>query len=101
MKSLAILFTFLLLFSGAAIAQTDSNSSPFNPKNSPFNPDNSSFNPKNSPFNPDNSQFKPNNDRIIRDNQGRATGYAVPKDDGGTNYYDLDGNRQGYKPGQN
>ena len=93
MKSLAILFVFLLLFSGVAIAQTDWNSSPYNYENSPYNY-------KNSPYNYDNSPYKYNNERIIRDNQGRAKGYAVPKDDGGTNYYDFDGNRRGYKPGQ-
>ena len=101
MKSVAILFTFLLLFSGVAIAQSDWNSSPYNYKNSPYNYENSPYNYKNSPYNYDNSPYKSNNDRIIRDNQGRAKGYAVPKEDGGTNYYDLKGNRKGYKPRQN
>jgi len=87
MKSVAVLFTFLLLFSGVAIAQSDWNSSPYNYKNSPYNYEN--------------SPYKSYNDRIIRDNQGRAKGYAVPKEDGGTNYYDLKGNRKGYKPRQN
>ena len=35
-------------------------------------------------------------DRIMRDNSGNPTGYAVPKSDGGANIYDLDGNREGY-----
>ena len=101
MKSLAIAFVVLLLFSGAAVAQTDWNSSPYTWKNSPYNFDNSPHNFKNSPYNWDNSPYKWNNDRIIRDNQGRATGYAVPKEDGGVNYYDFDGNRRSYKPGEN
>lgn len=100
MKSLAIVFTVLLIFSGAAIAQTDWNSSPYNWKNSPYNYENSPYNYKNSPYNYDNSPYKYNNDRIIRDNQGRAKGYGVPKEDGGVNYYDFHGKRRGYKPGE-
>jgi hypothetical protein len=97
---LSILISITLLFSGAAFAQTDWDSSPHNWKNNESNWENNSSNWKNNPHNWDNSPHKYNNDRIIRDNQGRAKGYAVPKDDGGANYYDLDGNRQGYKPGQ-
>jgi len=96
---LTILSAFFLL-AGLAIAQTDYNSSPYNYKNSPSNHENSSTNYRNSPYNYDNSPYKYNNDRIIRDNQGRAQGYAVPKDDGGTNYYDMNGKRQGYKPAE-
>jgi hypothetical protein len=101
MKSLAIVCVVFLLFSGTAVAQTDWNSSPYNWENSPYNWENSPHNFKNSPYNWDNSPYKWNNDRIIRDNQGRAKGYAVPREDGGTNYYDFDGNRRGYKPGEN
>ena len=101
MKILAILFIFLVIFPGLAIAQTDYNSSPYNYKNSPYNYENSPYNYKNSPYNYDNSPYKYNNDRITRDNRGRATGYAVPKQDGGVNYFDLKGNRKGYKPGEN
>jgi hypothetical protein len=86
MKSLVILCAFLLFFFGVASARTGWDSSPYNWKNSPHHWDN--------------SPHKYNNDRIIRDNQGNATGYAVPKDDGGVNYYDLEGNRTGYKPGE-
>ena len=39
MKSIAMIFIFLLPFSGVAIAQTDWNSSPYNYKNSPYNYD--------------------------------------------------------------
>jgi hypothetical protein len=100
MKSLAMIFIFLIPFSGVAIAQTDWDSSPHNWKNSPYNWKNSPHNWRNNPHNWDNSPYKWNNDRIIRDNQGRAKGYAVPKEDGGVNYYDFDGNRKGYKPSQ-
>ena len=101
MKSLAMIFVFLIPFSGAAFAQTDWDSSPHNWQNSPHNWENSPYNWKNSPHNWDNSPYKWDNDRIIRDNQGKRKGYAVPKEDGGVNYYDFEGNRNGYKPGQN
>ena len=97
---LLILIALTLLFSSAASAQTDWDSSPHNWKNSESNWENNSSNWKNSPDNWENSPHKHNNDRIIRDNEGKATGYAVPKDDGGTNYYDFEGNRKGYTPGQ-
>jgi len=95
MKILSIIIVFLFLFVPTPFAQSPDNS-PYNPKNSQYNPDNSPYNPKNSPYNPDNSRYKPNNDRIIRDNQGNAKGYAVPKKGGGSNYYDFNGNRTGY-----
>ena len=41
------------------------------------------------------------NERIIRDNNGKLTGYAVPKRDGGVNFFDLKGNRRGYLPPDN
>jgi hypothetical protein len=98
---LFILIALTLLFSSAASAQTDWDSSPYNWKNNENNWENNSSNWKNNPHNWKNSPHKYNNDRIIRDNQGRAKGYAMPKKDGGVNYYDLDGNRKRYKPGQN
>ena len=63
--------------------------SPNNWENSEHNWDNSSNNWENNPNNWD-------SDRVIRDNSGNPTGYAVPKSNGGTNIYDLDGNRKGY-----
>ena len=50
---------------------------------------------------PNNWENNPNNwdsDRIIRNNDGDATGYAVPNSNGVINIYDLDGNREGYVP---
>ena len=64
-----------------------------------MNWENSPMNWKNSPQNWDNSPQKWDNDRIILDNQGSATGYAVPKSDGGVNIYGFEGQRQGYLPG--
>ena len=75
-------------------------SSPYNYDNSPYNYENSPYNYENSPHNYDNSPYKWNNDRIIRDNQGKDTGfYMVPKKSGGYNIFDRQGNRRGYIPG--
>jgi len=69
----------------------DFNSSPLNFQNSPLN-----F--QNSPQNFQNSPQKYNNNRIIRDTSGQPQGYAVPRRDGGINYYDMNGNHKGYQP---
>jgi hypothetical protein len=76
----------------------DWNSAPNNWDNMQNNWDNSSTNWKNSPNNWDNSPNKYGNTRIIRDSNGDPQGYAVPKEDGGVNYYDTYGNRRGYTP---
>ena len=52
---------------------------------------------KNSPNNFENSPNRYGNENIIRDNQGNAVGYEVEKSDGGVNYFNLNGERQGYK----
>ena len=65
-------------------------------EDSPYNWENSINNWDNSPNNWENSPNNWNSDRIIRDNSGNPTGYAVPKSDGGANIYDLDGVREGY-----
>ncbi len=88
---------FILMISFSAVAE-DYNSSPNNYENSTNNYENSSSNYKNSPNNYDNSPNKYGNDRIIRDNEGNATGYSVPKDDGGVNFYNSNGDRTGYLP---
>lgn len=99
MKKILLISVILTFYGGLAFGQ-DWDSSPFNYKNSPYNYDNSPYNYKNSPYNYDNSPYKYGNDRIIRDNYGKDTGlYAVPKDDGGTNIFDRNGNRRGYIPG--
>jgi hypothetical protein len=76
----------------------DFNSSPLNFQNSPLNFQNSPQNFQNSPQNFQNSPQKYNNNRIIRDTSGQPQGYAVPRRDGGINYYDMNGNHKGYQP---
>ena len=70
--------------------------SPENWSNSEHNWDNSSNDWDNSPHNWDNSPDNIYSDTLIRDNSGDVTGYAVTNDEGTTNIYDLDGNRDGY-----
>ena len=67
-------------------------------EDSPYNSDNSEYNWDNSSNNWENNPNNWNSDRIIRDNNGNASGYAVPNSNGVINIYDLDGNREGYVP---
>ncbi len=97
LKNILLLIILGFGLSSVAVAQ-DWNSNPNNWKNSPNNWENSSHNWKNSPNNWENSSHRYGNERIIRDNDGNSTGYAVPKEDGGVNFYDDDGDRQGYLP---
>lgn len=76
---------------------TSWNNSPMNYQNSEINYENSPMNYNNSPMNYENSPMNYNSERIIRDNSGEAMGYAVPKSDGGVNYFDMEGHRQGYQ----
>lgn len=76
---------------------TSWNNSPMNYQNSEMNYENSPMNYNNSPMNYENSPMNYNSERIIRDNSGQATGYAVPKSDGGVNYFDMEGHREGYQ----
>jgi len=102
MSSSVFRTTMLVLLLGFSFANVvlaqDWNSSPNNWQNSPNNWKNSSSNWKNSPNNWQNSPNKWGNERIIRDDAGNPAGYAVPKRDGGVNFYDGQGNRQGYLP---
>lgn len=95
-----ILLFLFFLFPISVSAQTSYRDSPYNYRNSPHNYQNSPYNYDNNPNNYKNSRFRYNNERIIRDNKGKAIGYAVPKRDGGVNYFDFRGNRTGYKPGK-
>lgn len=67
-------------------------------ENSPNNWDNSPNNWENSRNNWENSPNNWDSDRVIRDNSGNPTGYAVPNSNGVINIYNLDGNREGYVP---
>ena len=91
------LILIAVMFSITAQAN-DWDSSPNNWNNSPNNWDNSSMSWDNSPNNWENSTNIYNNPRIIRDTNGNAQGYAVPKDDGGVNFFDRNGQRKGYLP---
>jgi hypothetical protein len=71
-------------------------SSPYNWENNSLNWDNSSLNWDNNSLNWDNSPNNWDSNRIIRNTDGDATGYAVPKTGGGINYFNLDGVREGY-----
>ena len=86
----------LVLVAGTAFAQYDPNSNPNSYKNNEFSYENSPFNYKNSPYNYENSEYKYNNPRIIHDEDGKASGYIVPKDSGGSNLFDMKGNRKGW-----
>ena len=87
----------LAIISSSVFAGVNSwEDSPYNWENSEHNWDNSSNNWKNSPNNWENNPNNWNSDRVIRDNDGNATGYAVPNSNGLINIYDLDGNREGY-----
>jgi len=88
-----------LLFAPLVFADVTSwEDSPYNWDNSEYNWDNSSNNWENNPNNWENNPNNWNSDRIIRDNDGNASGYAVPNSNGVINIYDLDGNREGYVP---
>ena len=97
MRKIITLLTVAILIPIFSYAQ-DWNSTPYNWKNSPDNWENSPDNWNNSPYNWDNSPYNLESDRIIRDEDGNAIGYGVPRDDGGMNYYDFEG-RWGYQPG--
>jgi len=91
------LILIAVMFSVTAYAN-DWNSSPNNWNNSPSNWENSPSNWNNSPNNWDNSPNNFGNTRIIRDTNGNAQGYAVPKADGGVNFFNQNGERKGYAP---
>jgi hypothetical protein len=87
----------LLLASTSAIAQQSPwNSSPNNWDNSSANLQNSQHSWENSPANWANSKHNLESNRVVRDSSGKPIGYAVPKSDGGANFFDFDGNRKAY-----
>ena len=82
------------------------NNSPNNWRNSPNNWNNSSDNwnnsPnnwRNSPNNWNNSPYNMNSRNGLYDGDGNRTGYAVRRPDGGVNFFDNQGRRRGYTPG--
>ena len=95
-RTLSVLSLLVATFSVSA-DPTLWSQNPMNYANNPLNYQNSPLNYNNSPMNWENNPMNLNSHRIIRDNSGRAMGYAVPKPDGGVNYYDVDGDREGYE----
>jgi hypothetical protein len=89
-----------LLDFGRVVLAQDWSGSPNNWENSANNWDNSPSNWNNNPANWENSPNRYGNDRIIYDDRGNPSGYAVPKPSGGVNIFDLEGNRRGYTPVQ-
>jgi len=85
-----------LMFVATASADGLYDSSPMNFDNNIMNYENSPMNFDNNIMNYENSPMNYNSNRIIRDDSGNATGYAVPKANGGLNIYNLDGIREGY-----
>ena len=73
--------------------------SPNNWQNSSQNWQNSSQNWKNSAQNWQNSANNYNNANGIYDSSGNRVGYGVPSANGGLNYFNNDGSRRGYQPG--
>lgn len=71
--------------------------SPSNWKNSKYNFDNSTYNYRNTPTFFINQKGNPERLNIIG-LLGMVTGYAVPKADGGVNYFNNDGLRIGFSP---
>ena len=96
MKKLLLILSVVPAITFAGVTSWEN--SPNNWDNSIHNWENSSNNWENSPNNWENSPNNWNSDRIIRDNNGDATGYAVPNSNGTINIYDFDGNREGYIP---
>ena len=91
-----ILLAFILAFvSGAVFADgTDFNTS------NPYTSSNNPYTSNNNPYSNDNNPYNQSSTRIIRDNSGQPTGYAVPKADGGTNYFNYGSTgRTGYQSG--
>lgn len=92
------LIVFIIVLFSVSVWAGDWNSSPSNWENNPSNYENSPNNYRNSPNNYRNSPTRYGNPRIIRDNEGEAVGYVVPKQDGGANLFNFKGERQGYVP---
>ncbi|MEY4961289.1 MAG: hypothetical protein RL610_1468 [Pseudomonadota bacterium] len=95
------IFIGMVLFTSVCFSQAPyPQDSPYDPSNNPYSYDNNPYNSTNNPYNSENNPYKSGgNSRVIRDNEGNATGYAVPRPDGGVNFFDYKtGNRTGYQP---
>jgi hypothetical protein len=96
MKTFAIWISLAALLTGTQAAAGSWENSPNNWANSPNNWANSPNNWANSPNNWANNPANQYGGNRVYGNDGAAQGYAVPRGDGGTNYFDFNGNRRGY-----
>jgi len=98
-----ILLALIIAFvSGVVFADgVDFNTSnPYTSSNNPYTSSNNPYTSNNNPYSNDNNPYNQSSTRIIRDNSGQPTGYAVPKADGGTNYFNYGSTgRTGYQSG--
>jgi hypothetical protein len=103
MKKLIVSMILVSTFSSSVFAQQGyGEDSPYHSNNNPYASENNPYNSNNNPYNSNNNPYNSNSNRIIRDENGRATGYAVPRSDGGVNYFDYSGEgRKGYTSGKN
>jgi hypothetical protein len=74
--------------------------SPQNWNNNPQNWANSPQNWKNNPQNWQNNPDNYNSTNGIYDRSGNRLGYVVPRENGAVNYFNNDGTRRAYQPGQ-
>jgi hypothetical protein len=98
MRAFWLIAIATIMYPYLAVAQ-NYNSSPYNYRNSPYNYENSPYNYKNSPYNYKNSPYNLNSSNGIYDEDGERQGYAVRRHDGGVNFFNDEGNRTGYMPG--
>lgn len=98
----SLLFALMLIacFGDSVIAQSvfDWADSPYNWANSEYNPVNSPYALENSPYALQNSPNSVNPTNGVFNDEGDRIGYYVPNQQGSTNVFDLDGNRQFYVP---
>ncbi|AGG33864.1 hypothetical protein D521_1296 [beta proteobacterium CB] len=87
-------------FNSGVIAQSafDWADSPYNWANSEYNPVNSPYALQNSPYALQNSPNSVNPANGVFNDEGDRIGYYVPNQQGSTNVFDVDGNRQLYVP---
>jgi hypothetical protein len=78
-------------------SQSYADSNPYSAANNPYSAQNNVYSPNNNPYNPKNNRYNLKSERIIRNSYGEAIGYAVPRKDGGTNYYSYDDGYEGYQ----
>ena len=95
MKNLIIL-TILIIFT-FCWTQGFADSNPYSAANNPYSAQNNPYSTNNNQYSSENNRYNTNNTRIIRNGSGEAMGYAVPRSDGGTNYYSYDGGYIGYQ----